>query len=218
VTPRLGRRLACVALALVSVTACADDGAPSASTTTTEEPGTIVPADPVLEEMLLTEADLPDGFAATSSVDDTITSFCVGQDATAGLSASARASTGFSRTPAGASVIELVFRFDDDGAARFVTQAGELLRTCNEIPDASGLAFTYEPVSPGVASPIEAADSARSGYGTSVGSGNLTMQIAVVQVGAIGALVAVLGVDTPRAASDELAEAVFGAAVARLLG
>lgn len=217
-TPRLGRALVGAALALVSVTACSDDGQPSAATTTTEAPGTIVPADPALEALLLTEADLPDGFAATPSVDDTITSFCVGQDATSGLSANARASTGFSRTPAGASVIELVFRFDDEGAARFVTQAGELLRTCNEIPDASGLAFSYEPVSPGVAEPLEGADSARSGYGTSVGSGNLTVQIAVVQVGDVGALVAVLGVDTPRAASDELAAAVFGAAIARLQG
>jgi hypothetical protein len=218
VTRRAWRALGRGALALVALAACSDDGEPSSSTTTKEDPGTVVPADPALEALLLTAADLPEGFAATSSVDDTITTFCVGQDATAGLSADGRASAGFARTPAGASVIEMVFRFHDDGAAQFVTQAGELLDTCNEIPDASGLAFTYEPVSPAVAATVETADLARSGYGTSVGSGDITVQIAVVQVGDVGALVAVLGVDTPRAASDDLAAAAFGAAVTRLQG
>ena len=204
---------------------CSEDGDPAPSTTTTttattttENPGTTVAEDPELVARLLTPADLPSGFAATPDVDDTITTFCVGQDATAGLSANGRASVGFARTPAGASVIELAYRFDADGAERFVAQAEDALESCEEIPDASGLAFTYEPASPEVATSLGDADRSTARFGTSVGSGNLALQIAVVQVGDVGALVAVLGVDQRRAASDRLAADAFEAALAALHG
>ncbi len=208
--------VAAVALAGAALAACSDDGDPRASTTTTEEPATIAPDDPVLTQRLLTAGDLPDGFTASEPVDDTITSFCAGQDATAGLSAQGRAITAFTRTPAGASVIEIVFRFHDDGATRFVEQAEELLTSCHEVPDASGLAFTYEPVGPAVSDALAGADSSASRHGRSVGSGDLTIDVAVVQVGDLGALIAALGVEVPRDELDALAIDAFAAAVERL--
>ncbi len=55
-----------------------------------------------------------------------------------------------------------------------------------------------------------------SRYGTSVGSGRLTVDVAVARQGDLGILVAVLGVDLPRADLDTLATQAFAAAVARL--
>lgn len=168
-----------------------------------------------LEAVLLTAADLPAGFEPAPG-DDTITTFCAGQDAAAGLRAAEREVAAFARRPAGASVIQVVLRLEGDGAPRFVEQADGLLETCSEVPDGSGLAFAYEPVSASVAAALEPVDGAVSGYGTSVGSGTLTVQIAVAHRGDVAMLVAVLGVDQPRPDLDRLAAEVFAAALERL--
>ena len=210
----LGRVLL-VALVLVG---CSDDddGDAATSSTTSSTSSTIAPDDPTLEPLLLTVDDLPDGFTATEDVADTVTTFCAGQDATAGLRADGRAIVAFARTPEGASVFEVVFRFEDDGATTFVDQARELLTSCNEVPDATGLAFTYEPLGDAVAASLSGADDAASAFGTSVGSGELNVEIAAVSEGDLGALVAVFGADQPRAELDELASTAFEAAMAKL--
>src|SRR5690606_13848429 len=98
------RPLLLVLAVLAAAGACRDDDQrtaptttpPATSTTTTEAPWattTTVPED--LAPLLLTDGDLPDDFVASDGVDDTITSFCVGQDAAAGLRASSRAVVGF---------------------------------------------------------------------------------------------------------------------------
>lgn len=220
------RRGAAAGLALLVLIplACTSDNDPGAGSTsstsssTTASTTTTVPADVDLEARLVAAADLPAGFAPDADVDDTITAFCAGQDAAAGLQASDRAIVGFTRTPPGASVIQLAFRFDGDGAARFVEQAEALLTSCSDVPDATGLAFTYEAVTAPVAGALEGVDSATSRYGVSVGSGTLTLDVAVLQQGDLGTLVAVLGLDQPRGALDELAVAAFTAAVERLQG
>ena len=198
----------------------ADEGADDPTTTTTtaapSSPDTIAPDDPDVAARLITVDDLPSGFAPSEDVDDTITTFCAGQDATAGLAADGRAVGGFTRTPPGASVIEVIFRFEANGAGGFVTQAEELLTSCTDVPDATGLAFTYEPVSDPVAASLTSADASASRYGVSVGSGNLTVEIAVVQVGELGALVAVLGLEEPRPSLDALAIDAFTAALENL--
>ena len=76
-----------------------------------------------------------------------------------------------------------------------VTKAEELIASCSEVPDATGLAFTYEPLSEPVAATLDDADSSTGAVGTSVGSGNLTVEIAVVQHGDLGAWFSVLLVD-----------------------
>jgi hypothetical protein len=211
------RPLLAGALVVASLAACSDEdtGTPR-STTTTEDAGTVAPPDPTLVELLLSEADLPDGFAPSADVDDTVTTFCAGQDAAAGLSASGRAIAAFTRTPAGASVIEVVFRFERDGAARFVEQADELLTSCDGVPDATGLAFTYEPLGDAVAATLEGATASAGRYGTSVGSGDLTVQVAVARHDDLGVLVAVLGLEQSRADLDALAAAAFAAALDKL--
>lgn len=161
---------------------------------------------------MLTAEDLPAGFEPDPDVDDTVTAFCAGQDATA----SDRAVVGFGRSPAGASVIQLVFRFEGDGARRFVEQAEGLFSGCSEVPDATGLAFAYEPLSPAVADTVSTADSTAGRYGVSVGSGNLTVNVAVLHQGDLGVLVAVLGLDQSRVDLDRLAATSFAAAAARL--
>lgn len=211
------RLLALVAIVVGSLAACTDDDEPAARSSTSTTSAT-APTDAALTPLLVTVDDLPAGFAPNADVDDTITAFCAGQDAAAGLQASGRAIVGFRRTPAGASVIELVFRFEADGAIRFVEQAENLLTDCSEVPDATGLAFTYEPVSAEVAVALTGAESVASRYGVSIGSGNLTVDVAVGQRGDIGVLVAVLGLDQSRAELDALAAAAFAAAVARLGG
>jgi hypothetical protein len=214
---RRGGRLVFVVIVLLALLGCSDDDDPDPATgSSSTTASTIAPDDPTLEPHLLSEDDLPDGFTATEDVADTVPSFCAGQDATAGLRAAGRAIVGFSRTPEGASVIEAVFRFEDDGAAAFVEQAEEILTSCSDVPDATGLAFTYEPLSAPVQSVLAGADTAASRFGTSVGSGDLTVEIAVVAEGDLGALIAVLGFDEPRADLDALTATVFEAAVANL--
>lgn len=203
-------RLLAVALVVVgSTTACSDDDAAGPTSTT-------APAEGDLAALALEADDLPAGFAASGEVDDTITAFCVNEDAAAGLQASERVVRGFTRTPAGASVIQLLFRFDDDGAARFVTQAGAILDRCSGVPDVSGLAFEYEDLAAALEEPIAAASDDHVGrHGTSVGSGNLTIDVVVFRHGDIGQLVAVLGLELPRAQLDELAAAAFQAAATK---
>ena len=215
---RRGWAVALLAVGLLLLACSDDDSATSTSTssTTTALTDTIAPDDPELSARLITADDLPDGFAPTEDVDTTITSFCAGQDAAAGLSADGRAIVGFTRTPAGASVIEVVFRFEDDDAAQFVSQAEALLGSCSEVPDATGLAFTYEPLSMPVAATLDGAESSAGRVGTSVGSGDLVVEVAVVQQGDLGALVAVLGLDQPRPELDALAASTFSAAIEQL--
>lgn len=216
-------RAALVALALVAA-ACSsgdDDAGPDpatpASTTTTVEEGPPTTTEAgSLASLVLTADDLPEGFALSDDVDDTVTTFCAGQDATAGLRATAREVVGFTRTPAGASVVQLVLRFADDGATGFVEQAGSLLEGCDEVPDATGLAFTYEPVSAPLAELLAPLDGSAARYGTSFGSGNLTLNVVVLRQGDIGQLVAVLGLEQDRADLDALAEAALGEAIERL--
>ena len=218
-THRRGWVLPALAVALL-LAACSDDDGSNPTTTASSAPGatnTIAPDDPALSARLITAEDLPKGFAPTEDVDTTITAFCAGQDAAAGLSADGRAIVGFTRTPPGASVIEVVFRFEDDDAAQFVTQAEALLTSCSEVPDSTGLAFTYSPLSEPVAATLEGVDSSAGRFGTSVGSGGLAVEIAVLQQGDLGALVAVLGLDEPRADLDALASTAFTAAIEGLV-
>jgi hypothetical protein len=211
-----------LALAVAAIGAC-DDGGGDADTTTTERTaasststtdGTDI--DPELAARLLEPADLPAGFTPSDTVDDTITAFCAGEDAAGGLQASARAARGFTRAGGGASVIQLAFRFRDDGAAAFVAQAAAILDRCDSVPDATGLAFEYEPLTPEVDAPVAGASDAHTGrYGVNVGSGSLAIELVVLQQGDIGQLVAVLGVDLPRAELDALAIAAFSAMAER---
>jgi len=211
-----------IALGLVTaLAACGDDGpSPAPSTTTSAEGSSTSTTDAAgLEALLLDLTDLPAGFEPAAEVDDTITSFCATQDAAAGLQADDRAVAGFARTGGGASVIQLAFRFRDDGAAAFVSQAEAALAACSGVPDGSGtgLAFEYEPLSAAVEAAIaDAGQSRTGGFGTSVGSGTLTVAVAVLQEGEVGTLVAVLGLDQPRADLDALAAAAFSAVADRL--
>jgi hypothetical protein len=216
VTFRRGGRVLLVSALLLTVACTDDDDGGEPTTTSATTSSTIAPDDPTLQPLLLTAADLPDGFTPTEDVAETVTTFCAGQDAAAGLRADGRAIVGFQREPQGASVIEVVFRFEDDGAATFVDQAKELLTSCSEVPDATGLAFTYEPLSAPVAASLAGADTTASAFGTSVGAGNLTVEVAALQHDDVGALVAVLGLDQPRADLDALATTAFEAAVAKL--
>ena len=206
-----------VALALVAgLTGCSSDG--SVATTTTSNPAsTTTTVDDALEALLLAPSELPGQFAISASADDTITAFCATEDATAGLQASARAVRGFQRTGGGASVIQLAFRFRADGASRFVSQASAVLDRCSGVPDVKGLAFDYDPLSPELEALLAGAGDARVGrHGVSVGSGSLSIDLAVVQHGDVGELIAVLGLDLPRQQLDALAHPVFEAAIAKL--
>jgi hypothetical protein len=214
-----GRGLPAVAVVvalLLGATACSDDDDASPSSTSTST-SISVPQDPTLTPLALRPADLPAGFTAVTDADDTITAFCAGEDATAGLRASGRALVGLKRDPPGASVIHLVFRFEEEGAARFVEQAGLILDRCSSVPDATGLAFDYEPIGAGLDELVAPATDAHvTRHGVSVGSGSLRIDLALFHRGDVGELVAVLGVDLPREELDLLAAAAFTAAVARL--
>ena len=208
-----------VALLLVSCVAACSDDPPSTTTTTTSTTSTTAPSapDPALTALALAVTDLPDGFVASPDVDDTLTAFCVNEDATTGLQASARVVRGFTRSPAGASVIQLVFRFEEDGAATFVTQAGEIFDRCSGVPDITGLAFEYDELPPGLDAPIASVSDDHVGrYGVSVGSGSLAVELVVFRHGDVGQLVAVLGLDLPRPDLDALAGAAFAAAAAKV--
>jgi hypothetical protein len=211
-----------LALSVAAIGACDDDrGDPDPTTTVSTATSSTsttdgADADPALTAHLLEPADLPSGFTESDTVDDTITAFCAGEDAAGGLQASARAARGFTRSGGGASVIQLAFRFRDDGAATFVAQAAAILERCDGVPDATGLAFEYEPLPPEVESPVAGAGDTHTGrYGVNVGSGSLTIELVVLQQGDIGQLVAVLGVDLPRAELDALATAAFTAMAGR---
>ncbi|MDP1819441.1 MAG: hypothetical protein Q8K58_06035 [Acidimicrobiales bacterium] len=204
---------------LLLVVACSDDdhGAPSSSSTAPTTTSVSIPQDPSLAGLALAASDLPAGFSPAADVDDTITAFCAGEDATAGLQASGRALIGFTRAPAGASVIQLVFRFRDGGAAEFVRQSRAILDRCSGVPDVTGLAFTYEAVPPALDEVVAAGtDDHVTRHGVSAGSGSLRIDLAVFHRGGIGQLVAVLGLDLPREEVGALATEAFTAAVGRL--
>lgn len=185
-----------------------DDRAPAATTTART-------GDADLEGMALSADDLPPGFAPSADVDDTITSFCANEDAAAGLRASGRVVRGFTKAGGGASVIQLAFRFEDDGARTFVAQAGAILERCSGVPDRTGLAFEYEALAPELEALVADRTDAHAGrYGTSVGSGNLTVDLVAFARGDVAELVAVLGLEQPRAELDALARTSFEAAVA----
>ena len=150
-------------------------------------------------------------------VGDTVTTFCVGEDATAGLQASGRAIAGFARTPPGVSVLQVVFRFEDDGAATFVQQAGEILGRCNEVPDAHGLAFTYKDA-PARARQRPWPERTRhvATDGVSVGSGSLRSIVGVFRRGDLGSTGGRPCGRPSSADADAVALAAFTAAAARV--
>jgi hypothetical protein len=199
--------------------ACSDDsGSPDPATTTSAAPGSTTTTaalapDAELAALALEVGDLPPGFEPSADVDDTITAFCANEDAAAGLQASAREVRGFRRTAGGASVVQLLFRFREDGAATFVAQAEAILGRCSNVPDATGLAFEYDALAPALEDLLRDGSEDHVGrHGTSVGSGNLTVDLAVLRRGDVGQLVAVLGLDLPRADLDSLAAVAFAAA------
>jgi hypothetical protein len=214
------RRLltALIAAGLCLAAACSD-GAPTSAApdSSTSAPTSTTTAGAPVDHLLIEASDLPAGFEPSGSVDDTITAFCAGEDAAAGLQASSRAVGGFQRTGGGASVVQLAFRFRDDDATTFVAQAAAALDRCDSVPDLSGLAFEYQPLAPELEAVLaEGTDGHTGRYGTSVGSGKLTIDVAVVRHGEVGELIAVLGVDLPRPDLDALAAPAFSAVVARL--
>lgn len=204
-------------LGLLVTAACSDDGDGTSSSSSSSSTTIPIPSDPELETMLLREGDLPPAFTVETGTEgaDTITSFCAGEDAAAGLQASGRALVRIRREPVGVAVLQLVFRFRDDDAATFVRQAGEILQRCHEVPDAQGLAFSYEPATPAIDAVFADADDFVARYGSSVGSATFNEDIAVFRRGDVAQLVAVLAVDTPRAEVDALSLAAFTAAVDR---
>jgi predicted small secreted protein len=195
-----------LALAATTVAACADDGdvdgaggdpGGSATTTAPPEPAptTTAPSDE-LAPLLLTIDDLPAQFEPSDTVDDTLTTVCAGQDATAGLRATDRAVVGFRSDPPGVAVVQIVLELVDDGAATFVAQADDLLASCDSVPDLSGLAFEYEPVDPDVEALLaEGTDGHAARRGLSVGSGTFVLDLAFFHRGDTGQLVAVIGLD-----------------------
>ncbi|HJR25354.1 MAG TPA: hypothetical protein VJ804_07770 [Acidimicrobiales bacterium] len=205
-------RAALLAALLVAGAACSDDD--DTATTTTPTTATTV-ADPALDAVLVRQEELPAGFEPSPDVDDTITAFCAGEDAAAGLQATGRALAGYRRQPEGASVIHLVFRFRTGDAERFVDQAAAILDRCSEVPDTTGLAFTYTPAAPAVDAALAGTDAHVARHGVSIGSGNLAIDIGVFRYGEVGELVAVLAVDATRDALDGLSAQAFAAASAR---
>lgn len=208
--------LVLAALLTAAAAACSDDDAPSAepSTTTTGAPSG---EDPALRALMLQASDLPSGFTASPTVADTITAFCAGEDATAGLRASARAVRGFTRSGGGASVIQMAFHFEDGGAAAFVDQAGAILDRCSGVPDVTGLAFDYTALPPEIETLVATVSDVEVGrHGVNVGSGRLAIDIVVFQHGDVGQLVAVLGIELPAAELHELASTALTAVTQRI--
>ena len=189
--------------------------APTSSTSTTSK-ADADDHDPALAAAMLELADLPQGFSASSSIDDTITAFCAGEDATAGLQASAREIRGFTRDGGGASVIQLAFRFRDAGAATFVEQADGILDRCSGVPDSTGLAFDYDALDPTVDSAAAAAEQHIGRHGINVGSQRLSIDVVVLRQGDVGQLLAVLGLDLPRPELDQLAATTLQAVAGKL--
>ena len=205
-------RAAAAVLVVLGLAACSDDDAGPATTTTAEATTTSLGSDPALDALLVQAGDLPAGFVPSEDIDDTITAFCAGEDAAAGLQATGRALAGYTREPAGASVIHLAFRFRPGDGARFVDQATQILERCSNVPDATGLAFAYEPAAPELEAALAGTDAFVARHGTSAGSGSLGIDVAVFRHGDVAQLVAVLAVDTPRAELDALAVAAVTAA------
>jgi hypothetical protein len=108
-----------------------------------------------------------------------------------------------------------VFRFRSGDAARFVEQARAALDSCSDVPDIQGLAFAYEPSTPGVEAVFADADGFVTRHGTSAGSQALHVETAVFRNGDIAELVAVLLVNGTREELDALATSTFAAAVRR---
>lgn len=216
---RRARHASLALLGAAALIAAGCNGDSSSTTTTTEASSTTASSagEQELDALLLAPDDLPAGFTESAEVDDTITSFCLAEDAAGGLQASARGIRGFTRTSGGASVIQLVFRFRPGDAERFVAQADDVLGRCGGVPDSAGLAFDYEPLSAELDALVAAAADSHTGrYGVNVGSGSLTLDVVVLQHGDIGELVAVLGIDLPRAELDALATVALDAATMRL--
>lgn len=204
-------------LVLFATTAACSGKGSKATTTSSSSTPTTTAADPALDTLLLAPGELPAQFSISEAVDDTITAFCATEDAAAGLQASARSVRGFQRAGGGASVIQLAFRFRDDGASRFVSQAGNVLDRCSGVPDVKGLAFDYDSLSPTLETLIAGAGDTRVGrHGVSVGSGSLSVNVVVIQQADVGELVAVLGLNLPREQLDALADTAFSAAIAKL--
>jgi hypothetical protein len=218
---RRPRSVCAVTVALVLVVlagACSHGdggGGRSASTSTSTTATSVLPdaQDPALAATQVQASDLGEGFLQSTSSNNTVTSFCIGQDATQGLRATARAYVGFGRAPAG--VLQLTFRFRKGDAERFVAQADQMFRTCTGVPDIQGHAYDYAPVSPDVEAVLAGTDGFSARYGVSVGNGNLKENAAFFRKGDIGVLIAVLTDQQDRAATDALARTAFTAAVRR---
>lgn len=205
--------LALLALVVVAGGCAGSDATPATTSSTTTSTPVV---DEALAALLLERGDLPGGFTESAQVDDTVTTFCAAEDAAAGLRATAREVRGFADTSSGTSVIQLVFRFAGDGARQFVDQAGGALERCDGVPDLTGLAFEYEPLGGDLNALLDRPDAAVGRHGVNVGSGSLSINVIVVQHGDVGELIAVLGVDLPRAALDALALRSIGAALDKL--
>jgi hypothetical protein len=209
------RRLlpALLALGLVLGACSGDDSDPAEPEPTTTS---TVANDPGLAGLLLGADELPGTFVPVEEVGDTVPTFCVGQDPTAGLRASARAVAGYAREPAGVSVLQLLFRFDDDGAATFVEQARAVIDACHEVPDLNGLAFTYRDAPAGAVAALAGLDASVTADGVSVGSGALRSIVGVFQRGDLGGMVAVLAAGDSGPDAEAVAVAAFTAAAENL--
>ena len=211
-------RAATVALVLVVVAgACSHGHGHGAARSTSTTATSVLPNadDAGLRATQVQAGDLGTGYLQDTSSNNTVTSFCFGQDAAQGLRATARAYVGYGRSPAGAAVLQLTFRFAPGDAARFVAQADQMFSTCSGVPDIQGHAFTYQPTTAAVDGALAATDAHTSRFGVSVGNGNLTEEAAFFHRGDIGVLIAVVTNQLPRADTDALATTAFAAAVRR---
>jgi hypothetical protein len=210
-------RAATVAMSLVLLASCsnghrANTNGGSSTTATTKVPEV---NDPTLQATQVQGSDLGACFAPNLSENNTVTTFCVGEDAVQGLAASGRAYTAYSRTPSGAGVLELTFRFHPGDGARFVSQADVIFSACSGVPNIQGQAFTYEPTTAAVDATLNGTDHHTSRYGVSVGNGTLIEETGIFHKGDIGVLVAVVTNGGTRAETDALAVTAFTAAVRR---
>jgi hypothetical protein len=216
--PRSVRAVTVALVVVVLVGACSHDheGSSARSTSSTSTTATsVLPdvQDPALRATQIQASDLGTGFLENDSSNNTVTSFCVGQDAAQGLRATARSYVGYGRAPAG--VLQLTFRFRKGDAAKFVSQADQMFSTCSGVPDIQGQAYTYEPVTSAVDAALAGADGHSARYGVSVGNGNLKEEAAFFHKGDIGVLIAVVTNQQERADTDSLALTAFAAAVRR---
>jgi hypothetical protein len=201
----VGRRhrllVAVLALLPLVTAACSDDDGEAGSTTV--GPSTTIPNDPALVPLLVQHDELPDGFEEARPEEDTVPTFCAG-----------RAIAHYDREvePLGQSIVDIVFRFEGDGAAAFVRQAREAFEQCHEVPDFSGLAFAFSPASDALEAELAGTDDHVARHGSSVGSGVLQEEIAVFHRGDVAHFVAVFTSSRPAAELEALAVTVFAAA------